>query len=85
MEINRNRKQLKKRQKDIIFVACWAILPLLQYVIFYVFVNFNSILLAFKSYEEWLSANVFSRFNKLWEFGREYIFFGGQLVFSLNS
>ena len=51
METKVNRRQLKRRQKDIIFVACWAILPLLQYLIFYVFVNFNSILMAFQVYE----------------------------------
>lgn len=51
METKVNRKQLKRRQKEIIFVACWAIIPLIQYLIFYVFVNFNSILMAFQVYE----------------------------------
>lgn len=42
---------MKKRQKDMIFVACLVTLPLIHYLIFYVYVNFNSILLAFQRYE----------------------------------
>ena len=41
---------LKKRQKDMIFVACLVTLPLIHYLIFYIYVNFNSILLAFQQY-----------------------------------
>lgn len=50
-KIKKEKKQLRKREKDIIFVACWAFLPLLQYFIFYVVVNFNSVLMAFQVYE----------------------------------
>jgi ABC-type sugar transport system permease subunit len=46
------KKSLKKRQKDMIFVACLVTLPLIHYLIFYVYVNFNSILLAFQRYDE---------------------------------
>ena len=49
--VKKEKRQLKKRQKDIIFIACWSFFPLLQYLIFYVFVNFNSILMAFQVYE----------------------------------
>ena len=42
---------LKKRQKDMIFVACLVTLPLIHYLIFYIYVNFNSILLAFQHYD----------------------------------
>lgn len=48
---NKERRQLKKRQKDMIFVACWAILPLVQYFIFYICVNFNSVIMAFQEYD----------------------------------
>ena len=44
----KQKKTLNKRQKDMIFVACLVILPLIHYLIFYVYVNFNSILLAFQ-------------------------------------
>jgi len=37
-------------QKDLLFVCLMALLPLLHFAIFYVGVNLNSILLAFKSY-----------------------------------
>lgn len=40
-----------KRAKDLIFFICLVALPLLQFFIFYVCVNFNSILLAFKEYD----------------------------------
>ena len=42
------KKGLNKRQKDMIFVACLVTIPLIHYLIFYVYVNFNSILLAFQ-------------------------------------
>ena len=45
------KRVLKKRQKDLIFYCLMIALPLLQYAIFYVGVNMNSILLAFQKYE----------------------------------
>ena len=42
---------LKKRQKDMIFVACLVTLPLIHYIIFYIYVNFNSVILAFQRYD----------------------------------
>lgn len=49
--INTGARTLKKRQKDMIFVACLVTLPLIHYLIFYVYVNFNSVLLAFQRYD----------------------------------
>lgn len=40
----------KKRRKDLIFCCCLMALPLLQYLIFYIGVNFNSILLSLQEY-----------------------------------
>lgn len=42
---------LKKDTKDLVFVILLVALPLLQFFIFYVCVNINSILLAFKKYD----------------------------------
>lgn len=57
---------LKKKQKDAIFVACLVVLPLIQYAIFYIYVNINSIFLAFESYENgvyyWNNFANFKRF-----------------------
>ena len=50
--IIQEKKTLNKRQKDAIFVACLVTLPLIHYAIFYVFANFNSILLAFQRYDD---------------------------------
>lgn len=44
-------RYLKKDTKDLIFVLLLVFLPLLQFFIFYICVNFNSILLAFKKYD----------------------------------
>lgn len=41
----------KQRTKENIFYACLIALPMLNFIVFYLGVNFNSILLAFKSYD----------------------------------
>ena len=41
----------KKRTHENIFYACLIALPLLNFLVFYVGVNFNSFLLAFKTYD----------------------------------
>lgn len=41
----------KKKRGDILFYSLMVALPLLQYFIFYIVVNFNSILLSFQQYE----------------------------------
>ncbi len=41
----------KRRTKDLIFYCLLLAFPILQFCIFYLGVNFNSILLAFKTYE----------------------------------
>ncbi len=42
----------RRRRNDVIFYAAFAALPILQYLIFYVAVNLNSVLLAFQKYEQ---------------------------------
>lgn len=41
----------KKKRGDILFYSLMILLPLLQYFIFYIVVNFNSISLSFQKYE----------------------------------
>lgn len=41
---------LPRNTKRLIFYICVTALPILQFLIFYIYVNFNSILLAFKAY-----------------------------------
>lgn len=50
MEKNKNFYQ-KKRLKDLIFCLCVIAVPALQFAIFYIGVNFNSILMAFQKYD----------------------------------
>ncbi len=47
----KEKKVLKKGQKDAIFVACLVTLPLIHYLIFYVYVNINSVALAFQTFD----------------------------------
>lgn len=41
---------MPRNTKRLIFYICVTALPVLQFLIFYIYVNFNSILLAFKTY-----------------------------------
>ncbi len=43
--------KVKKSRKKLIFCCCLLVLPLLQFAIFYVGVNINSIVLAFREYD----------------------------------
>ena len=45
------RKGLTKRQKEFLFFICLLALPLAQFCIFYIGVNFNSLLLTFRNYD----------------------------------
>ena len=76
MENNNQRRQLKKRHKDMIFVACWAILPLVQYFIFYICVNFNSVIMAFQRFDRDLANQsgkyVFSGFDNFTKLFQEF-------------
>ena len=47
-------KSLKRKNllRNSIFYVVMAGIPILQVIIFYIYVNFNSILLAFKTYDE---------------------------------
>lgn len=62
-------KRLNRRQKDIIFVSCLVALPLFQYFIFYICVNFNSLIMAFQKYRmdigayQWIGLD---NFERLW-------------------
>lgn len=49
--VNKDKKRfLKRTTKRNIFCACVLALPVLQFLIFYVYINFNSFILAFQSY-----------------------------------
>jgi len=50
-------------KRDLIFYICLVALPLIQFCIFYVFVNFNSILLAFQKYDIFSKKTTFVGFE----------------------
>lgn len=43
-----SKRGMTKRTQDIIFVSCALFYPLLMFAVFYVYVNFNSIMMAFQ-------------------------------------
>lgn len=55
--------RISKKKKDILFYAILAAYPVAQFVIFYIVVNFNSILLSFKSIDATTGAVTFVGFD----------------------
>lgn len=51
------------RKKAVIFYTLWMIIPMLHFAVFYIGVNFNSILLAFKKYDYGINKYIFSTDN----------------------
>ena len=73
MQKNKNMYSAKKR-RDLIFYSLMLLWPVAQFAVFYIGVNFNSVLLAFKSYESegvysWVGfenfSTLFSQFKNL--------------------
>ena len=59
----------KRRRKELIFVLLTVALPVLQFAIFWVYVNFNSIIMGFQDIDgEWTLAH-FVQFKKDFEIG----------------
>ena len=67
---NRISRLSQKRTKDFMFFLSLVVFPIIQFLIFYVYINFNSIVLAFRSYDlstgvyEWIGFNNFVRAYK---------------------
>ena len=59
----KHRKKMKRRTKRLIFYICVVALPLIQFCIFYIGVNFNSITLAFKEFSAETNNYVFAGFD----------------------
>ena len=59
----KKRKKLKRRTKRLIFYTLLIILPLIQFCIFYIGVNFSSIMLAFKKFSAETNRYVFAGFT----------------------
>ena len=85
METEKSAKRLNsKNASKAIFLICLLAWPLIQFVVFYIAVNFNSILLAFEKYDTKLNLTFvgFENFgNVLREFGQS----GGVLFTSIKN
>lgn len=67
-----HKKRSGLRQRDIknwIFIGIMSAIPLIQFAIFYIYVNFNTILLSFQSYTDSgkYVFNQFANFKKVWQ------------------
>lgn len=56
-----------KRKKDLIFYVVMLSIPMLQFAIFYLGVNFNSILMAFQRYDDTAKRFIFLDFSNLFK------------------
>lgn len=56
-----------KRKKDLIFYVVMLAVPMLQFAIFYLGVNFNSIIMAFQKYDDTAKQFVFLDFSNLFK------------------
>lgn len=78
LDKKKRTKKLNKKQKDMIFYSVIIGLPLLQFLVFYVGVNINSILLSFLSYDanngtyDWNNFKNFEIF--IYEFNSQSLF-----------
>ena len=70
-----NKKKQKtlttKRRNEAIFFTCLVAYPMIQFLIFYVAVNINSVLLAFQDYNVDTATFSYLRFENLFETGIE--------------
>ncbi|MBQ8658523.1 MAG: sugar ABC transporter permease [Clostridia bacterium] len=64
----------KKRffNKKLLFYCCLIAFPLLQYIVFYIYVNFNSIVLAFSSYDKVNNVSSFAGFQNFVDVFNEF-------------
>ena len=56
-----------KRKKDLIFYVVMLSIPMLQFAIFYLGVNFNSLLMAFQRYDDMAKKFIFLDFSNLFK------------------
>lgn len=90
-----NIKIINRKKKRMLFYSAVLALPILQYLIFYVYVNFNTILLAFQSYKPSSSGigyeigfakfdNFISVINRLGSDGNISMFWNSLLVYAVT-
>ena len=82
-------KKGKSSTKDALFFYALIILPVLQFVIFYIYVNFNSILLSFQKYDlsqdgfVFLSDNLFKNYQGVFQLSNLGLDVGGLILHSV--
>ena len=86
---NAARRLGESDKKNIIFICLVAALPVLQFLIFYVYVNINSVILAFEKYvidaDTGLGGYVFNSFNNFSRAFREFTRDANMLTMLKNS
>ncbi len=64
MAVSNERRGSRKRRRDLIFYAAMLAFPLLQFAIFYIAVNVNSLVMAFERYDYTTGATSFAGFGQ---------------------
>lgn len=88
---NHNKKTTSKAivKKDVIFFYALLILPVLQFVIFYILVNSNSILMSFQRYDSstagftFLNNDIFKNYRSVFELGERGLDLGKLILNSV--
>ena len=75
VSLNQNRKGYTRKQRRLVFYTLMFALPILQFLLFYIYVNFNSIIMAFQKKEAIKPVGYETSFT--WEyFQKAFEFFG---------
>ena len=74
--LNQTRKGLTRQQRRLIFYTLMFALPLLQFLLFYLYINFNSIVMAFQNKEKAGSIGYVTSFT--WDHIKNAIKFFGE-------
>jgi len=75
-----------KRKQDLIFYVVMLAIPMLQFAIFYIGVNFNSFLMSFQKFDEASKEFVFLDFANLFDnFARVFRALTTETVFSYKQ
>lgn len=63
------RENKKKNRSRFLFVASFLVLPIINFIIFYIYVNLDSFVMAFQTYDTTTMSEVFTinNFTRIWE------------------
>ena len=84
-EASKKRRHLTKRASEVIFIFAMLFFPLLQFVIFWLIPNFNSIIMGFQDGSGNFTMNNIERFFDNLTSGKDFIGQYNELVYALKN